>query len=220
MTQHRTTRSGFTVLEAMITVTLLAMVLGSVGVVVMSGSGAYFEGAARGNLETRARRAIDVIAAEFGDASLAGLLPMPVEPLGSETLTYQRSAGAGGGGGAAVVNRRGAADGTAAPAAGGINRRNHRPSYRGDYNRAGGAVVKPRSAFQYFAKGGPGSAREAVAKANAEAKDGRAMSKELRRRWKALGESARAPFEAKAKLDKLRYAKESGKGVGDRHQEI
>ncbi len=47
----------------------------------------------RGQLDSRAQRALDVIVDEFATAGLTGLTPSSAPPLGSDRLTYRRPTG-------------------------------------------------------------------------------------------------------------------------------
>jgi hypothetical protein len=90
-------RTGLTLLELCISMVLLAMLMGSVGIVMNSGSGAYHQGMTSANLESHSRRGIDRVAEQFGDAGRDTLNPLPLAPLGTERLDFRRSTGAVGG---------------------------------------------------------------------------------------------------------------------------
>jgi prepilin-type N-terminal cleavage/methylation domain-containing protein len=96
---HTTRRDGFTLIEMMISFTVLAALLGAVAATVMRGQATYEQGMTIGSLEARARQTLDRIAAEFTSAMRVPLVPSPVMVGGSSTFTcsFQRCTGFAGG---------------------------------------------------------------------------------------------------------------------------
>ena len=86
-------RAGFSIIELMIAMLILAMLLGVIGMAVMRGGGAFKQGVAASVVEAQARRAVDRIADEFAGARVASLAPVPAAPFGSSTLDFDESAG-------------------------------------------------------------------------------------------------------------------------------
>jgi len=80
-----------------ITVTVLAMVVGSVASIVLKGRSAYEQGMNVSTLEMQARRALERIAVEITPALSATMTPAASAPLGSSTLTFRTCDGVSGG---------------------------------------------------------------------------------------------------------------------------
>ena len=91
--QKNSARRGFTLVEVAISAAMLAVILLAVGVVTLGGHRAYETGRAQDRISMLAQRALDRIADEISMSNAAGLVPNPVAPLGSETLTYRRPTG-------------------------------------------------------------------------------------------------------------------------------
>lgn len=86
-------RAGVTLLELMISLTILAVVIGALSAATLSAQSAFKLTAARSELEYDARRTVDRIAEELRTAGSAGLSPEPLAPLGSSSLQFQRNGG-------------------------------------------------------------------------------------------------------------------------------
>jgi hypothetical protein len=80
---------GFSLVEVLISMAMLAGLLGTLLTVVSTGSSAARVGMARQSLEGAARRTLDRLANELVSAGLETLDPDPVTPWGSSTLTFQ-----------------------------------------------------------------------------------------------------------------------------------
>lgn len=70
---HR--RSGFTLLEVVISSALLGVVLGASMMITLSGKRAFAEGNTRSRAETKARRALERVVAELSNAGIDALTP-------------------------------------------------------------------------------------------------------------------------------------------------
>lgn len=80
---------GFSLVEVLISITMLGGLLGTMLMVVLSGSAAASTGMARQSIEGAARRALDRIAGELVSAGAETLDPDPLAPWGSSNLTFQ-----------------------------------------------------------------------------------------------------------------------------------
>ncbi len=98
-TRHfqRSTRSGGTVIEVLVAVSVLALLMGAVGSTMLHGGDAYKQGLANAVLEGQARRLLDRIVAEFPDVDRSTLTPNPVAPFWASTVSYARCQGWAGG---------------------------------------------------------------------------------------------------------------------------
>lgn len=90
-------RRGFTIIEMSITLTVLAMVVGSVASIVLSGRKAYEQGMSVSAVEMQARRALERIASEITPAVRTTMTPTATAPLGTSTLSFRTCEGAIGG---------------------------------------------------------------------------------------------------------------------------
>lgn len=97
MSRRLTRRSGVTLLELMISLTILVLILGSMAAATLSAQDAFRTSIVRGELESAVRRTVDRITEDLRTAGRAGLTPAAAAPLGSSSLQYQRNAGWGGG---------------------------------------------------------------------------------------------------------------------------
>jgi prepilin-type N-terminal cleavage/methylation domain-containing protein len=94
----RTSRAGgFTLVEVMIGLTVVALFLGAVGTVTLSARGVYEQGLSSAALEARARRTVQRIASELTSANGDMLAPQATAPLGAGTITYRSCVGYAGG---------------------------------------------------------------------------------------------------------------------------
>lgn len=86
---HRNRRAGFSLVEVLISMVMLGGLLGTMLMLVLSGSSTARIGMARQSIEGSARRALDRIASELVAAGIDTLDPRPDAPWGSANLTYQ-----------------------------------------------------------------------------------------------------------------------------------
>jgi type II secretory pathway pseudopilin PulG len=93
----RRARRGLTLVELVISMTMLTVILGAVALATLRGNDAYNTGRTVAELETRAQRIVSQIAQELRGARRAGLVPDPLPPFGSSTLDYQVNTGFAGG---------------------------------------------------------------------------------------------------------------------------
>jgi prepilin-type N-terminal cleavage/methylation domain-containing protein len=95
MKKHTRTskRGGFTLIEVMIGVTVMALFLGAVGMVTLSAQGVYEQGISSASLEARARRAVQRIASELTAAVAASITPRPEGAMGGSEFTFRTSMG-------------------------------------------------------------------------------------------------------------------------------
>jgi type II secretory pathway pseudopilin PulG len=84
---------GFSLVEVLISMTMLAGLLGTLLTVVSTGSSAARVGMARQSLEGAARRTLDRIASELFSAGAETLDPDPAAPWGSSNLSFQKIEG-------------------------------------------------------------------------------------------------------------------------------
>ena len=82
-------RRGYSLLEAVIAVTLLGIFFGGVGLLSARTSDAYQEGSAAAELDARVGRALSEIARELEDSGRGELVPEPLAPLGAEALDFR-----------------------------------------------------------------------------------------------------------------------------------
>lgn len=93
---HRS-KAGFTLIELTVSVVVLALILGSVGLVSLSNRKAFRQGAGSADMEVQVRRAVDRVVQELMRSGVGVLTPDPVEGTGTDDLTYQKATGAAGG---------------------------------------------------------------------------------------------------------------------------
>lgn len=82
-------QAGFSLVEVLISMAMLGGLLGTMLMVVLSGSATARVGMARQSIEGAARRSLDRIATELVSAGVETLDPEPSAPWGSEQLTFQ-----------------------------------------------------------------------------------------------------------------------------------
>lgn len=80
---------GFSALELIIAVTIFAVLMSALGLTTMKASDAHQTGSARASLESRAHRVLDRIVEQFDEAGRGSLVPEPVTPLHTSSLSYQ-----------------------------------------------------------------------------------------------------------------------------------
>lgn len=85
--------AGVGLVELVLSLAILVVVVGAMAAATVSAQRAFRASLARGELDTAARRTIDRIAEDLRTAGRAGLVPVPVAPLGSSSLRYQRNVG-------------------------------------------------------------------------------------------------------------------------------
>jgi prepilin-type N-terminal cleavage/methylation domain-containing protein len=86
-------RGGFTLIELMVTLSVLSLVLIGMGVFQLRSNNASKSMLARSAAETRARRALDRVAEELTGVGHTLLFPDPSTSFGTSAITYQRSTG-------------------------------------------------------------------------------------------------------------------------------
>jgi len=89
---------GFTMVELAVSVTILALLFGLVGMIQMRGNDASEESLARASTEARVRRAIDRVAEHLTGVGRTLLFPDPTTAFGSSTATFQHPTGVSGAG--------------------------------------------------------------------------------------------------------------------------
>ena len=89
---HRS-RGGFTLIEMLISVAILAFILGAMALVQTRSQATSKETMGKTMSEMRARRALDRVVAELTGVSHSLLFPDPTSNLGTSTLTYQHPTG-------------------------------------------------------------------------------------------------------------------------------
>ncbi len=80
MRPPRSTSAGFTLVEVMITVTLMTVVIGSVLTIGLAGSNAFRTGSVRNEMETSARRCLDRLSHELLSARQGSIAALPETP--------------------------------------------------------------------------------------------------------------------------------------------
>lgn len=90
--------SGFSLIEMMISFTVLAALMGAVGLSVLTGKKTYDQGMTVGALEAQARRTLDRIAGEFAGARRTSLNPNPIGISGTFACDFVTCVGFAGGG--------------------------------------------------------------------------------------------------------------------------
>ena len=91
----RSSRAGFSLLEILISLTMLVTFTGSLLLVLFTGTKTAHTGMARQGVESLARRTMDRIAAELVSSGTSVLVPNPTGAFGSATLTFQCVEGLG-----------------------------------------------------------------------------------------------------------------------------
>jgi len=86
---HEGTRGGFTLLESLISLTLLAILFLAVARTSQTASDAFDEGSIQQNLDVQAHRAVERIATLLELAELSTLTPAPTVPLGASDLRFR-----------------------------------------------------------------------------------------------------------------------------------
>ena len=84
-------RSGFSLLEMMISVALFGLVIGSLGMIGVSNRRAYQAGTLSADLEAHARRAVDRIVQQMMRSGASVLIPDPAEGVGGSDVTYRQA---------------------------------------------------------------------------------------------------------------------------------
>jgi len=99
MSTRPNTRSGFSMVELMVAMLILAALLGAVGLTIIQGSGAYQQGVAANVVESQARRGLDRIASAFIAAKLdpATFIPIAQSPLFTDSIQFEQGIGVVGG---------------------------------------------------------------------------------------------------------------------------
>jgi len=82
-------RGGFSLVEVLISMVMLGGLLGTMLMLVLSGSSTARVGMARQSIEGAARRTLDRLANELVSAGADTLDPVPAPPWGSDRLTFQ-----------------------------------------------------------------------------------------------------------------------------------
>ena len=84
---------GFTMVELAVSVTILGLLLGLVGMIQMRGNDASDEALARASTEARVRRALDRVAGLLTGVGRTLLFPDPTTSFGASTATFQHPTG-------------------------------------------------------------------------------------------------------------------------------
>jgi prepilin-type N-terminal cleavage/methylation domain-containing protein len=105
-TQALPGRAGFSLIELLVSVTLLAVVLASAGLVSGTSRQLYTQSAKASALETRARQSLDRVVDELSAAALVTITPDPVGANWTDTLDFQQVTGVVGGAVALTPLRR------------------------------------------------------------------------------------------------------------------
>jgi hypothetical protein len=90
-------RHGYTVVEVCVAITLLALIVGPVLLVALSGSRYYTKESSRAEIHSSAETAIHKMTRELMGVRLSTILPNPTGVSGSPTITFQTAAGMAGG---------------------------------------------------------------------------------------------------------------------------
>jgi prepilin-type N-terminal cleavage/methylation domain-containing protein len=90
-------RSGFTLIEMLIGATVLAMLVGSMGAVVLSARGVYEQGLSSAALEARGRRTVTRLATELTAGQAISLATVPPAQTNASTIQFQTCTGFAGG---------------------------------------------------------------------------------------------------------------------------
>jgi prepilin-type N-terminal cleavage/methylation domain-containing protein len=91
--RNRGRRLGFTLIEMLIGATVLAMLVGSIGIVVRSARGAYEQGLSSAALEARGRRTVARIATELTAGMGASLATTPPAVTNASTIEFRTCTG-------------------------------------------------------------------------------------------------------------------------------
>lgn len=89
--------SGFSLIELVITATLVGLVLSSAGLLTLRSYEAYRSTSASAGLETRSRRALTRVANELVGTSLGVLVPDPAGDFGTQSQSYAKPVAFAGG---------------------------------------------------------------------------------------------------------------------------
>jgi len=92
-TQHASCTAGFTLAEVLIVATILALMVGWLSMIGLSGDRAYRTGTLAAQLEAQASIAMEKIVAELRTAGLETLEPDPVEGIGADLIEYAHATG-------------------------------------------------------------------------------------------------------------------------------
>ena len=84
---------GFTLVEQSIGITILLVMFGAVGLASIHSQRAFQAGNTQDGLQIRARRSLDRIADEVEMAGAAGLVPIPLAPFGSSSISFATPTG-------------------------------------------------------------------------------------------------------------------------------
>lgn len=90
-------RAGFTVLELMISVTVLSIVVSGVVMATRAGAGTFKTNMANGDVETKGRRVIERLTRELASAKITNPAPLFLINGGADTLDFQMPTGFTGG---------------------------------------------------------------------------------------------------------------------------
>ena len=85
--------AGFTLLELLVGISILALVLVSTGAVGGAAVGVYGVAATRSDVDTRTRRALERVSEELAVADSAVLMPSPAGPQGTSSLMFRKVVG-------------------------------------------------------------------------------------------------------------------------------
>jgi prepilin-type N-terminal cleavage/methylation domain-containing protein len=90
---HASHRSGFSLVEMVVAVSLLTLLLGSIGLVSRTSDQAFRSGAASSAVELRSSVALSAVVRELEGAARTGLTPDPTTGLGTSELQFSHAIG-------------------------------------------------------------------------------------------------------------------------------
>ncbi len=88
-------RRGLSLVELVLGMTLMSMMLGSIGSILVSSSRAWHAGQVESLLERNAQRTLNQVARELAPIGAQQLVPQPLAPLGSSSMRYHKNQGFG-----------------------------------------------------------------------------------------------------------------------------
>ncbi len=92
----RARRSGFTLVEVLVSAVVLSILAGVLGIAVLTSGGAYEQDFLNSHVDTVVRRTIDHVSLELIDADRSSIVLAPGAPFASTSVDYRRGQGWGG----------------------------------------------------------------------------------------------------------------------------